>query len=1047
MIRYFVRHPTAANLLMAIIVLLGVLGASALRREVFPEFASTYVNVQVVYKGASSNEVEDTICRRIEEEIEGIEGIEEVVATAQENLALVTIEVADGYRVADVLTDVENAVDTIDNFPEDVEDPVIWEVENTDRVCTVTLWAEDMPDKDLLALADAIEADLLALDDVSLIESQGFSEHQIRIRVREPDLLAQGLSIAEVAQEIGAASVDLPAGSVETGEQEIKIRVVDQRRWAEDFRNLTIRVSPDGARIPLRAVATVTDEFEDDWIQSTFQGRRCVNLDVTKTSDEDTITVHDAVARYVEAKARELEPLGVHLTVWGDWSQYVKDRLMMLVENGIYGFILVFLTLWLLLDLRLSFWVAIGIPISFMGTLFVMHQVGLSLNMITMFSLIIAVGIIVDDAIIIGENIYSHYSRGKPAAQAAIDGTLEVGLGVMASMLTTVAVFMPLLYMAGEIGKVMRVMPLGVITALTVSLVEAFFILPNHLRHSLHKMPKQPRPMRRVINRGVRWITERVYGPLLAWSIHRPLIPVAAIVMLFLLALGMRLGGRLQFQLFPELDGDFLVAQIELPTGTDLEKTRQIVRRIEQALGDVNAEFKPLQPDRQDLIRNVSTSFGFVRTLGDQPGKPETGSHLAQVFVELLSAEIRRQARCDDVLAVWRARTGPVADVTRLTFRQMRVTPGGKPIDVQLKGDDLDQLKTASLELQERLEPSTPGKRGYPGVYNVTDNLRPGKWQIDVQLKPVGRNLGISSGELARQLRGAFWGSIAEEFQRGADTFEVEVLFSDENRRSLADLDDFKIKTPDGRMVPFHAVASVRRVREYSQIVRVDGKRTVSISGDLDTRQGNASVIMDDLEQNVFDNLHQQYGVRVDQEGQRKETAETGQSLLVGFVIGLAIIFLLLSFIFQSYIEPVIVMAVIPFALIGSIGGHLLMRIDWTMPSNIGAIALAGIVVNDSIVLVTFIKHRLAEGMPMAEAVTLAGMQRLRPVLLTSATTVAGLLPMMLETSLQAQFLIPMAVSIAFGLMFATVVVLVLVPSLYSILARLGWTQKIEARE
>jgi len=1061
-IRYFVRHPTAANLLMLIIILLGVLGAFSLQREVFPEFASDFINVQVLYKGASATEVEETICQRIEQEIEGIEGIKEVTATAQESLGMVTVEVADGYAVADVLKDVENAVDTIDNFPEDVEEPVIWEVDRLDRVCTLTLWAEQMPEKDLVALADAIEAELLALDEVSLIETQGFSEHQIRIRVREPALRAQGLSIEDVAREVAAASIDLPAGSIETQEQEIKIRVVDQRRWAEDFRNLTVKVSPEGARIPLRAVATVTDTFEDEWLQSTFrdfdreqdgadtQSHRCVNLEVNKTREEDTLTVFGAVDRYVKGKADDLAALGVHLTMWGDWSQYVRDRLGMLVKNGIYGFILVFFTLWALLDLRLSFWVAVGIPISFLGTLYALDMLGHSLNMITMFSLIMAVGIIVDDAIVIGENIYSHCSQGKPPARAAIDGVREVGLGVVASMLTTVAVFMPLLAMKGEIGKVMKVMPIGVVTALAVSLIEAFFILPHHLKHSLGKMRQEPRRFRRRINDFVEWFIRRVYGPALAWSIRRPLVPVAAVIMLFLLSVGMLAGGRLKFQLFPELDGDFLVAQVELPAGTELQRTKKVVATIEKALDKVNQRFKPLQPEGQDLIRYVSTSYGFLRSIRREPGNPESGSHLAQVVVELLSAEVRQNARCDDVLAAWSEQVEkerPVADVTRLTFEQMQVTPGGKPIDVRLKGKDLDALKAAAVELRQKLDPTTPGGRGYPGVYNVTDNLRPGKLQLDVRLKPVGRNLGIDSRELARQLRASFWGSIAEEFQRGPDTFEVEILFADEDRRSLSDLDDFKVKTPDGRMVPFHAVATVEKVREYSQIVRVDGRRTVSVVGDLHTKVGNAREIMTDLEANFFPAFEERHAVKVDLEGQRKESAETGQSLLLGFLIGLAIIFLLLSFVFQSYVEPLIVMAVIPFALVGAIAGHMLRGIDWTMPSSIGAVSLAGIVVNDSIVLVSFIKLRLAAGMKMLDAVTLAGMQRFRPVLLTSATTVAGLLPMMLETSLQAQFLIPMAISIAFGLMFATIVVLVLVPALYSILARLGWTQRIEPEE
>jgi len=1037
-IGYFVRHPTAANLLMLVVIMLGVLGASSLTRELFPEFASEFVNVLVVYKGAAAEEVEETICQRIEEEIEGIEGIEEVNSTAREGSGMLSIEVADGYAVRDVLKDIENAVDQIDNFPDDIEEPLIWEVDRVDRVCTVTLWADrEMPPKDLVALADVVQSDLLALEEVSLVEETGFSEHQIRIEVRKDVLLALGLTINDVAREIRNQSIDLPTGSVETGQREIKIRVVDQRRWAEEFRELVVQAGPAGARIPLRAIATVSDTFEDEWTQSTFWGHRCVNLEVTKTRAEDTIRVSNAVKNFVVAREQSLPP-GVHLTLWADWSVYVRDRLSMLVENGVLGFVLVFFTLWAFLHLRLAAWVAVGIPISFLGTLFAMDQLDMSLNMITMFSLILAVGIIVDDAIVIGENIYAHYARGKPPVEAAVDGVREVGMGVAASMLTTVAVFMPLLAMAGDVGKVMRVMPIGVITALAVSLVEGFLILPNHLSHSLSKISQRPWRIRAAIDQGVSRFSRQVYGPALLWSARRPLIPLAAVIMLFLISLGMLIGGRLKFQLFPKLDGDILIAQVELPTGADLSRTRQVVRQIEEVLEAVDNELGP-QPDGQRLIQHVSTSFGFSRKMDRDPGRPETGSHLAQVMVELLGAD-RRTVRCDDVLSAWRKRVGDVADAVSLTFEQLQMTPGGKPVDIQLRGKDLHALRRASLDLQQRV-------KTYSGIRNVRDNLRPGKEEVLVRLKRAGRPLGITSAALAMQVRGAFWGNIAQQFQRGADTFDVEVLFSPDDRRSLDDLDDFKVQTPDGRMMPLHEVATVEVVRGFSQIVRVNGQRTISVTADLDTTKGNAAEIMADLNTHFFPDFRRRNpGASVDLEGQSKETKKTGLSVARGFVVGLCIIFILLSFVFKSYVEPLIVMAAIPFGLIGAVAGHLLLGIDWTMPSTIGFVSLAGIVVNDSIVLVSFIKLRLAEGMDLFEAVHQAGMQRFRPVFLTSATTVAGLLPIMMESSFQAQFLIPMAVSISFGLMFATVLVLLLVPCLYTIMARLGWSQEIIPR-
>jgi hydrophobic/amphiphilic exporter-1 (mainly G- bacteria), HAE1 family len=1052
LIRYFVRHPTAANLLMLVFVSLGVLGAFSLERAVYPDFASEFLCVRVIYKGASTVEVEEAICQRIEEELEGIEGIERIDSTARESSGLVVVEVSDGYKVVAVLRDVENAVDQIDNFPENIEEPLIWEVKQVNDAGSISLWtgppldeseqdtasgfeAGRIRDKDLLLLANQIKDELLALDDVSILSVGGFAEHQIRIEVREAALMAQGLSITDVAHEVGNQSLDLPAGSIETNERELKIRILDQRRRAEDFRDLTVKVGPGGARIPLSAVAVVHDTFEEDWPRTTFNGRGCVNIQIGVGEQEDTITVANAAKRYIAERQKTLPP-GVHLTWWGDWSVYVKGRLGMLIKNGLFGFVLVFFTLWLMLNIRLAFWVAIGIPISFLGTLWVMHITGMTLNMITMFSLIMALGIIVDDAIVIGENIFAHYRRGKSPMEAAVDGVREVTPGVLASMLTTVAVFMPLLTMQGEVGKIMRVMPVGVITALAVSIVEAFLILPNHLKHSLGKIPKTPARTRQRIDNLVDYFTHRCYGPVISWSTRYPLIPTAAIVMLFIISVGMLAGGRLKFRLFPELDGDFVYAAVELPQGTDLRRTQEVVTRIEEALREVEGALGGEQPGGQPLIEHVSTSFGFTRVVESGGGTPDRGSHIAQVLVELLDADVRAHT-CDEVLDTWQELVGDVPDVASLTFEQMQVTPGGKAINMQLRGRDLEQLKKASRLLQLKIA-------SYPGVRNLTDNLRPGKEELLVQLKTAGRPLGVTSADLAAQLRGAFWGSLVQEFQRGRDSFEVEVQFADADRRSLTDLHDFKIKTPTGHTLPLHEVADYRLVRDFAQIVRVDRMRTVSVTADVDATQGNAAEIVEDLHRNFMPTLRDQFpDVSLALEGQTKESLKTRNSALKGFLIGLVIIFFMLSFVFESFLEPIIVMAAIPFGFVGAVTGHLLLGYDWTMPSTIGFISLSGIVVNDSIVLVAFIKLRLQEGHSVHEALKLAGIGRFRAVFLTSATTVAGLLPMMLETSLQAQFLVPMAVSISFGLMFATFVVLLLVPCLYSILAAVGWTRKI----
>jgi len=1024
MITFFARHPTAANLLMLAIILVGLVGAVGMTRELFPEFVPGYINVRVVYPGASAEEIENTICERIENEVESVEGVTEIKSVAQEGVALVTIEVTDGYSLNGVLDDVRNAVEQIDNFPEQTERPLVWELKPVESVSVVSV-SGDMEEKDLYALADSLKRELLDLDEVSQVVLGGFSEHQIRIEVREDALRAYGLTIADVAGQVRQRSIDLPAGSVETENQEIKIRVVDQRRWAEDFRDLTVLSSATGARVPLRAVAEVSDVFEDDWARTTFNGVRSANLLVQKADQEDIITVSDAVARFVAQRVKSLPP-GVTLEAWGDWSTSVRDRLRMLVGNGVWGFALVFLTLWLFLNLRLSFWVAVGVPISFLGALFAMWLLGMTLNMITMFSLIMVLGIVVDDAIVIGENIYAKYVAGVPPAQAAIEGTREVAPGVIASMLTTVAVFLPLLLMAGEIGKVMRVLPVGVIVALAVSLVEAFLVLPNHLAHSLGKMPKQPARLRRWIDRQVQWVIDDVYGPWMARALRHRAIVIASVVMLLLIAIGLLAGRRVQFEPFPKLDNDFLLATVIMPQGTDQKNTAEVVRRIEEQVATVNDHYRDRQSGGANLVRHYSTTYGS-RFQGD-----DRGSHVAEVTVELVPADYR-QVRSDDVIAYLKEHVGDVADVETLTIDQVRVTPGGKAIEIELRGDDLGELQTASQDLRNKLA-------SYPGVLNLTDDLRPGKPEMLVRGKPRADALGITQEMLAAQLQNAFWGSIAEEFLRGSDTFEVRVRLADRDRNSLADLEDFRIVTPLGQRVPFYEVADAELTRGYSKIVRIDRRRTVTVTADVDTAGGNAEQIIRNLQSNYLGDFRERHpGVSVRLQGQNEETYKTMRSVATGFLIGLAIIYLILSYVFRSYIEPLIVMSAIPFGLIGAIFGHLLLGYDWTIPSTVGFVSLSGIVVNDSIVLIEFIKNRMAEGIATQKAIWMAGRQRFRAVILTSATTAAGLLPVLLERSLQAQFLIPMAVSISFGLMFATVLVLVLIPCLYSLLDDFGY--------
>ncbi|MEQ8784721.1 MAG: efflux RND transporter permease subunit [Pirellulaceae bacterium] len=1045
MIAYFARHATAANLLMLVILFLGVIGFTQTRRQIFPDFESQFIHVEIVYKGASPSEIEEAICSQVETAIEGIEGIKEVKSVAREGVGVVKIELLDSADPIEVMNDVEQEVDALSNLPDNAERAVVRQVEMPDFVISVSIASDRMRAKELLALAESIKDEMISRDDISLVTLSGMSEHRIRILVDRDALLAYGLTIDDVARQVGVESFDLPAGSIETDEREVKLRVVDQRRTAEDFRDLPIFTRESGAEIPLRSLARVEDTFENEWRLTRLNGERSVTLNIDRGDDEDTIRTAQAVRDYVASKRPKLPP-GVEIEAWNDMSLIVSDRLDMLIRNLWQGALLVFLSLWLFLNVRLSFWIAWGIVVSFLGTLFLMFIFGYTIDMLTMVSLILAVGLVVDDAIVIGENIYVHQRRGKNPVQASIDGTLEVGVGVIASMITTVAILLPFFMLTGEMGKIVRVLPFGIIAALGVSLIEGFLILPNHLAHA--SSSREPNRIRTAIDKVIHGFIQRVYRPALVWVLGHRAVSLAGVVTLLLMSVGLMASGRILYRPMAELDGDVLVARLILPDGTDISRTQRIVERIESSLAEVNEHFKPRQPDQQDLIQLTST------TMGENFDADEVGSHTATVMVELLSTEVR-DATCDEIIRMWREKIGEVPDAVSVTIDQYLPGPGGKPFEIQLQGQQYDRLKQVSLQLQGKL-------RDYPGVINMSDDLRAGREEFSIHLKGDARAMGVTAQSLANQLRGAFWGSIAQQYQRGEDTFTVEVRYDRRYRGSLGDLDNFKVMLPDGTAVPFHEVATLTSNRrhipasgretsgdemldiDFARRPHVGGKRTVTISADIDPEQGNAEAILTELERTYFPQLQKEYpDVAIVIAGQRKETKELYGRMYFGFATGLVIVYVLLSFVFKSYVEPVIVMLAIPFGMIGVLLGHWAFSYDWSDLSQFGFMMLAGIVVNDSIVLVEFIKNRLREGKPLEQAVVEAGCQRFRPVVLTSMTTFMGLMPLLMERSLQAQVLKPLPLSLACGVLFATVLILLLVPALYSIVADLGWGQKV----
>ncbi len=1021
MIRYFATHPTAANLLMILLIALGVASLPNLKRETFPDFSADAVQVSIAYPGATAEEVEEAICQRIEEAVDGLNDLGEVRCEARESLGSATIEMIKGGSMDRFLTNVKTEIDAIDNFPEVAEDAVVAQINLTDLVISIAITGP-MAEPDLKEYAEQIKDRITRLPEISQVEVQGFSERQIRIALDPLALRQYGLSVSDIAAMVERQSIDLPSGTVETGERDVLVRFADRRQSTIGFADLVVLGGDTGAELRLGQIATITDRFETDEDRVLFNGHRAAILQVAKTKQQDTLAVMGAVERFVESEQARAPP-GVSLVLTRDIASIVEDRLTMLTDNGVVGLVLVFLALWLFFSIRFSFWVAMGLPVSFFGTFFLMTLLGMSINMLTMVALLIAIGLLMDDAIVIAENIATNVQQGKKPQAAAIDGTNQVAIGVASSFTTSVCVFAPLAFLEGDIGQVLRVVPVVLIATLSVSLIEAFLILPHHMFHALNHEGRSR--FRDWFDIRFARIRETILGPVVDAAVRWRYLTVGLVIMAFLASISMLAGGVLKFRAFPDLDGDVIEARLLLPQGTPLDRTEEVVDLLVEALGRVDADFTPRQPGGRPLIRNILIQYGA------NADAFESGAHLATVTADLLQAE-QRDARVDDVLNMWRDEVGSIPDIVALAFKEPQIGPAGLPIEIRLQGDDLEALKAASLDLQGWL-----GR--YRGVQDLQDDLRPGKPEIRLVLREGALAKGLDAANIANQLRAAFQGRTAAEIQVGAESFEIDVQLAAGAQDSLADLDYFSVTLPDGSQTPLPVVVRAEPGRGFARIQRIEGRRTVTIRGEIDSLVANVNEVIADTSANFVSELQTRYpSVSVALEGQAAEQDETGGSMLRGFAIGLLGIFLLLSFQFRSYIEPAIVMIAIPMAMIGVVWGHLAMGLDLSMPSMMGMASLAGIVVNDSILLVTFVKRNAAGGLPLVDAARQASRDRFRPVLLTSVTTIAGLLPLLFERSLQAQVLVPLVTSIAFGLMASTILVLIVIPSAYAILHDFG---------
>ncbi len=1052
---WFAGNHVAANLLMFLIFAGGLLSIATTNVELFPDTSLDLITVSVPYLGASPAEVEEGVNIRVEEAVAGIEGIKRLRSTAAEGMGTVIIEVDDYADPKEVLDDVEAEVGRIITFPQETEKPIVTEVTTRRQVISIVLYG-DVSERSLKHLAERMRDDLTAMENISQVDISGARRYEISIEVSEESLRRYNLSFDELSRAVGRGSLDLPGGSVKTVGGEILIRTKGQKYTGAEFENIVVRTRPNGTKILVKDVAEVIDGFEDSDILSRFDGRRSVMLQVYRIGDQDVLDLSRSVKKYVNEIRGKL-PEGVLISTWFDRSRILKSRIELLLRNAGIGLVLVFLTLLVFLDFKLAFWTTMGIPISFMGAVWVLPYFDTSINMMSLFAFILALGIVVDDAIVVGENIFEYRQQGMSALSAAVKGVKEMAGPVTMAVLTTIFAFMPLLYIYGIFGKFIRVVPIVVISVLSFSLIESLLILPAHLSSGKVKLKGNGSSSRlgkvhdKVHNMLDGFINGR-FARFVERAVRWRYVTLACGFLVLILTIGYVRGGHIKFSLMPKVDADNVWATLSMPKGTSVEQTKDVVTILESSALELREEIDSKRgSDKASIFTHISTSIGQQPFSGGGPargGDNESGSHAAEVNIELLAAEKRGNISSEEIRKRWSKKVGEIAGVSSLTFTSSLFS-GGDAIYVEMSHYSFEKLLDAVEELKEKL-------REYSGVRDIEDSFEPGKVEIKLELTDQGKLVGLRLDDLARQVRQGFYGDEVQRIQRGRDDIRVMVRYPYEERKSIADIENMRIRLPDGAEVPFGFVAKMDIGRGYAVINRADRRRVVSVTADVDQKAANANEINASLRSTVLPELKSRYpNLLYNFEGEQKEQREIGKSLGSSSIIALLAIFGLLAIQFRSYLQPTIIMSAIPFGLVGAIIGHVVMGFYLSVSKSIaygsiesepfnlsilsifGIVALTGIVVNDSLIMVDLINRRRkdeSDGSSMIDFITSSATRRFRPIMLTTLTTFIGLVPMMLEKSLQARFLIPMAVSLAFGVLFATVITLVLVPSLYMIL-------------
>ena len=1036
LIRWFVTNKVVSNLLMILIIVTGATTIPMLKMEVFPEIDLNIISVSAVYPGATPSDVEEAICIKIEERLQGLDGVKKVTSNASENVGSVNVEIISGEDPSDMLDKIKAEVDAIDSFPENVEKPICRKIAGANPVISVAVHGK-LDDNSLNQFTEEIKDEIDDLSGITFTSIVADLENEIKINIKESSLRKYNLSFQQIAQSIREWSLNMPSGSIKTEDGEILIRSNSQGYTISDFSKIPLIINPNGSIVYLGDISDITDTFSDKFeMDFQFNGDNANLITVFRVGNQNALDVSASVREYVENKNLEL-PKTVKVTAWDDEARILSGRIDTIVRNAQQGLILVILVLALFLKPKLAFWVSLGIPISFMGGFWLFGPLDLSINMLSLFTFILVLGIVVDDAIVVGENIALFKERGMNSVDAAVKGAMQVATPVFFAVLTTMVTFSPMLAVEGDIGSIWRIFPLVVISVLIWSLIESLTILPAHLAHSSNSKPRNQilfylsnkwDVVQEKIIAGLAHVTHNIYKPLLLKAVTNPFSALTFAAGIFTLTIGIMLSGILKFSFFPAVEDDLAIATIQYPSGTPIDITRGGYNKLEEAAKILEDQLKEEFPD-QAIIKNRLSTIGYQPMLTKTsrgPGNLDAlfvGPNMAEVAIELAPSE-NRTISTDEVVRKWRKIMPDVPGIKELSFKS-NLFSAGDPINIQLTSKYMDDLISAKEELKTQLV-------RFPGVFDVNDTYNIGKEEISINLLPAAKNYGVSMMMVASQVRQAFYGLEVQTVQRGRNELKVILQYPENDRSSVADLENMMILTPTGSTIPVRQIAQLELGEGLASIERKNRKRSINVTADVDLSVTNGNEVIATVMTTIMPKILQKYNsIAYSLEGEQQEQGDNLRSLGKNFLLAMIVVYMLLAIPFKSYFQPLVVMSSIPFGITGAVLGHLFLGLNLSVLSMMGIVALTGVVVNDSLVMVDFINRYRSEGNSIKDAVLEAGPRRFRPIFLTSLTTFVGLIPLILEKSTQAKFMIPMAVSLSFGVLFATAITLLLVPVSY----------------